>query len=132
MSEPADVVRRFFGLLEDGHAAEAVALTAADIEWRNTGLPTLRGERVRTALLQMERRGIRFRADMHHLAADGEAVLTDRTDYLRMGRWEASFWVGGTFLVRDGKVALWDDHYTMGSVVAGSLRGLLGLARRRG
>lgn len=131
MSDSAAVVREFLSLLENGRAAEAVEMLTDDAQWRNTGLPTLRGRRVRRILLDLERRNIRFRADMHHLAADGDVVLTDRTDFLRVGRWEASFWVCGTFRVRDGKVELWDDHYAMGNVLAGSMVGLVKMVRRR-
>lgn len=131
MSDSAAVVREFLSLLENGRAAEAVQMLTDDAQWRNTGLPTLRGRRVRRILLDLERRNIRFRADMHHLAADGDVVLTDRTDFLRIGRWEASFWVCGTFRVRDGKVELWDDHYAMGNVLAGSLVGLVTMVRGR-
>ncbi|WP_017935227.1 limonene-1,2-epoxide hydrolase family protein [Nocardioides sp. Iso805N] len=131
MSDSAAVVREFLSLLENGRAAEAVEMLTDDAQWRNTGLPTLRGRRVRRLLLDMERRKIRFRADMHHLAADGDVVLTDRTDFLRIGRWEASFWVCGTFRVRDGKVELWDDHYAMGNVLAGSMVGLANMVRGR-
>jgi limonene-1,2-epoxide hydrolase len=131
MSDSAAVIRTFLGLLETGRAAEAVELLSPDVEWRNTGLPTLRGRRVASLLLRMEQRKIRFRADMHHLAADGDVVLTDRTDFLRIGRWEASFWVCGTFRVSDGKVELWDDHYAAGNVLAGSVRGLFAMARGR-
>lgn len=131
MSDSAAVVREFLSLLENGRAAEAVQMLTDDAQWRNTGLPTLRGRRVRRILLDLERRNIRFRADMHHLAADGDVVLTDRTDFLRIGRWEASFWVCGTFRVRDGKVELWDDHYAMGNVLAGSLVGLVSMVRGR-
>lgn len=131
MSDSATVVRTFLSLLEGGRAAEAVEMLADDAQWRNTGLPTLRGRRIRTVLLDMERRNIRFRADMHHLAADGDVVLTDRTDYLRIGRWESSFWVCGTFRVREGKIELWDDHYAPGNVLAGSARGLVRLISGR-
>lgn len=123
-------VTHFLDLLASGQAEAAVELVADDIEWRNTGLPTLRGERVIWSLREMERRGIRFHADMHHIAADGDAVLTDRTDYLALGRYESSFWVRGTFVVREGKVVLWDDAFALGNVVAGSLRGLGRLFRR--
>jgi limonene-1,2-epoxide hydrolase len=131
MSDAAAIVREFLSLLEHGRAAEAVEMLTEDAEWRNTGLPTLRGDRVRRTLLDMERRHVAFRAEMHHLAADGDVVLTDRTDILRIGRWESSFWVCGTFRVRDGRIALWDDHYAMGNVLAGSVRGLVNLVRGR-
>ena len=40
------------------------------------------------------------------------SVLTDRTDVLRKGKWETSFWVRGTFEVRDGRITLWDDAFS--------------------
>lgn len=129
MNDPAAIVTEFLDLLAAGRSDAAVTLVADDIEWRNTGLPTLRGRRAVDALRQMERRGIKFHADMHHIAADGDFVLTDRTDYLGIGRWEADFWVRGTFQVRDGKVALWDDAFSTGNVLAGSLKGLARLVR---
>ena len=131
MSDSAAVVREFLSLLESRRAAEAVELLAEDAQWRNSGLPTLRGRRIRRILLELERRDVRFSADMHHLAADGEVVLTDRTDFLRIGRWESSFWVCGTFRVRAGRIELWDDHYAIGNVLAGSVRGLVAMVRGR-
>lgn len=131
MSDAVAVVRTFLDLLASGRAAEAVEMLTEDTEWRNTGLPTLRGRRVRRTLLDMERRKVRFWAEMHAVAADGDAVLTDRTDFLGLGRWVSSFPVQGTFTVRDGKIAVWDDHYAMGQVLAGSVRGLVSLVRGR-
>jgi limonene-1,2-epoxide hydrolase len=129
MAGPVDVVRRFLALLEDGDADSAVALLADDVVWRNTGMPTFRGRRVAAMLRDMERRGIGFEARVHHAAADGAFVLTDRTDVLRYKRWQSAFWVCGTFEVRDGLIVLWDDHFSMGNVVAASLKGLTGVLR---
>jgi len=131
MSDSGAVVTQFFSMLESGRAVEAVELLAPDAEWRNSGLPTLRGRRVASTLLDLERRKVHFRADMHHLAADGDIVLTERTDFLSIGRWESSFWVCGTFRVRGGRIELWDDHYALGNVLAGSVKGLVGLVRGR-
>jgi limonene-1,2-epoxide hydrolase len=125
MSEPRDVVLRFLALLEAGQADEAVALLSPAVVWRNTGMPTFRGARVSAMLRDMERRRIGFEARIRHIAADGHVVLTERTDVLRYKRWESSFWVCGTFEVRDGRIELWDDHFSMGNVLAASLRGLL-------
>ncbi len=130
MNSSGAVVRQFLTLLETGQAAAAVALLADDVEWRNTGMPTIRGRKVGGMLLDMERRRIGFRADLHHLAENGEIVLTDRTDYLSYRRWESVFWVCGTFEVRDGRIVLWDDHFSMGNFVAASLKGLAGVVGR--
>ncbi len=126
MSTEGEVVRRFLDLLAERRAEEAIALLADDVVWRNTRMPTMRGRRVVGMLRDMERRRIGFRVDMHHLAADGPIVLTERTDHLSKGRWRSSFWVCGTFEVHDGRITLWDDHFSMGDVVGSSL---LGLAR---
>lgn len=130
MTDPAAVVRQFLSLLETGRADAAVELLAPDVEWRNTGMPTFRGRKVVAMLRDMERRGIGFEARMHHLAADGPVVLTERTDLLRYRRWESAFWVCGTFEVRDGLIVLWDDHFALGNVVAASFKGLFRLVRR--
>lgn len=130
MNDEIDVVRRFFALLEADQAESAVALLSPDVEWRNTGMPTLRGNKVGGMLLDMERRRIGFRVDLHHIAGADGIVLTERTDYLNYRRWSSAFGVCGTFAVEDGLITLWDDHFSPGSVVAASLKGLLGAIRR--
>jgi len=126
---PVDVVRRFLALLEATQADEAVTLLADDVVWRNTGMPTFRGARVAAMLRDMERRGIGFEARIKHAVGEGDVVLTERTDVLRYKRWESSFWVCGTFEVRDGRIVLWDDHFSMGNVLTASLKGLAGALR---
>ena len=125
MNDQIAVVRRFFTLLEQNDAESAVALLSPDVVWRNTGLPTVRGRRVGAMLRDMERRRIGFRVDLHHVAADGPVVLTERTDYLSYRRWETGFWVCGTFEVRDGLITLWDDHFSMGNLLLASIKGLV-------
>ena len=127
MNPEISVVNSFFSLLESGQADSAVALLAPDVVWKNTGMPTFRGRKVGGMLLDMQRRRVGFRVDLHHVAADGPVVLTERTDYLSYGRWESGFWVCGTFEVHDGLITLWDDHFSMGNLLLGSLKGLAGL-----
>ena len=74
------------------------------MEWRNTGLPTLRGRRVGGALLDLEKRGVGVVIETHHCAATGDVVLTDRTDTITFKRYRTSFWVRGTFRVEDGLI----------------------------
>ncbi len=137
MTEPTSdsgaVVRRFFELLVAKDAAAAAALLADDLEWRNTGMPTIHGgRRVGGMLRDMERRRISFTADVHHVAASGPFVLTERTDYLGTGRFAADFWVCGTFRVDDGRITLWDDHFSWGNAAAGVVRGAFRALRGRG
>lgn len=130
-TDPVAVVQQFLGELAAQDVEAAVDLLDVDVEWRNTGFPTLRGSRVAESLRAMVRRGIGFEAVMHHVAADGDVVLTDRTDTIVVGPVRTTIRVFGTFRVRDGKVVLWHDRFswlgaaraTAGGVVRGLLPG---------
>lgn len=128
-TDSATVVRAFFAALEDRAVSQALALADDRIVWRNTSLPTVRGKLVGRLLRGMDKDWMRFRADFHHVAADGDVVLTERTDYLRLGPVEIDFWVCGTFELVDGKIVLWHDYFSWGNVLMGTLRGLIRLRR---
>lgn len=123
---PADVVRRFWIALQTGDARGAAHLLDDDVVWRNTGLPTLRGARAAATLTMLERRGVEVEVTIHHLAADGPVVLTDRTDTIRVGRCSSTFAVQGTFEVRDGLIVRWEDHFNWGEATLGTVRGSVG------
>lgn len=113
---PLDVVQRFWIALQTGDTTGAVALLDEDVVWRNTGLPTLRGRPVGAVLEGLDARGVAVEVVMHHIAAAGDVVLTDRVDTIRAGPLATSFPVQGTFGVRRGRIVLWDDHFTWGSI----------------
>jgi len=119
-------VRDFLDHLTRGEVEQAVVLLDPGVEWRNTGLPTYRGDRVHAMLRDMVRRNVTFDVQWHHVAADDHVVLTDRTDVLGYGSWSTSFRVRGTFEVKDGRIAVWDDSFSwlelLGSGVAGLVR----------
>ena len=125
MADAEQVVRSFLRHLEEGDADAAVALLDDKVEWRNTGLPTFRGARVGAMLGDMVKRHIAFEARLHHIAATGGTVLTDRTDVIGFGRWQTSFGVRGTFEVVDGRIRLWDDAFGWGAATRSSLAGLV-------
>ena len=125
MSEPVSVVTTFLDALAAGDSRSALELLDVDIEWRNTGLPTLRGRRATGALVGMEKRGVGFGYTMHAAAGEGDVVLTDRTDWLSIGRWRSELWVRGTVTVRRGKIAVWDDAFSMGGFASSSALGLV-------
>ncbi len=120
------VVREFFGALELGVVDEALELLDPEIVWKNTSLPTVRGKKRVAGLLRgLNRPKLGFSADMHHIAADGDIVLTDRTDYLHVGPVRIGFWVSGTFELRDGRIVLWDDHFSNGNILRGTVVGVV-------
>ncbi len=117
-------VRDFLEHLARAESEQALALLAPDVEWRNTGMPTFRGERVHQMLRDMERRGVGFDVRWRHVAATGDTVLTDRTDVITYSGWETSFGVRGTFTVTDGRITLWDDAFSWLELLASGVVGL--------
>ena len=132
MTSPETVVRDLLAHLAADEVEEAIELLDVDVVWKNTYLPTFRGPQVAKNLRDMVTRGISFDVTIHHLAATGGVVLTDRTDVLSYGAWSSDFWVRGTFEVRDGKVVLWDDAFSWIDVMTSGIAGLVsgGAAQR--
>ena len=64
---------------------------------------------------------------IHRIAADGAAVLTERTDALIFGPLRLQFWVCGVFEVHDGQITLWRDYFDFFDMFKATLRGLAGL-----
>lgn len=128
-SGPAELVRRFLGLLEAGDVDRATSLMATDVDYMNVSLPTIRGrDRVRRTLTRaLAVRGAGFEAYIHTITTDDDAtVLTERTDVLIVGPVRIQIWVCGRFDVRDGQIVLWKDYFDWGNVAAATMRGLLG------
>jgi limonene-1,2-epoxide hydrolase len=122
------VVRDLLDKLAAKDVDGAVELLDADVVWRNTHLPEMRGPQVARRLREMVDRGIEFDVQWHHVAAepavdDPESgiVLTDRTDVLGYGWWTSEFWCRGTFEVRAGKVLVWDDAFSWVDLVGSGL-----------
>ncbi len=126
---PADVVVEFLEALARYDIDAAVDLVDEDLEYINVSLPTVHGrerfELMARALMRPDRLG--FNVHFHHVATNGDVVLTDRVDELSFRRFATRFWVYGRFVVRDGKIAVWRDSFDWLDVTIGNLRGLLGL-----
>ena len=129
MSEPIQVVEQFLARLADEEIDTAVDLLAADVEYSNVSLPTVRGrERVRRlAHLTLGRPGAGFEVYNHAVSAAGGSVLTERTDAMIFGRLRIQFWVCGRFDVEDGEIVLWRDRFDWMNYTLATLRGLLGV-----
>jgi Limonene-1,2-epoxide hydrolase catalytic domain len=63
---------------------------------------------------------------VHAISADGPSVLTERTDVLKFRRLRIQFWVCGRFDVHDGQIVLWRDYFDHLTVLAATVRGLVG------
>lgn len=117
------VVEDFFAALTDMDVDRAADHLAPDVVWQNTTLPTLRGlPAVRRALAFANRPTLRFEAVMQNIASDGRTVLTERVDTLFVGPLRSTFWVSGTFELRDGRIAIWRDRFSWGNIAVGTVR----------
>lgn len=125
----AETVRTFLEALEAEDLDTAGPLLADDAQWINVSLPTVHGRRrIEAASRKGYARGIGFRVHFHHIAADGDVVLTERTDELSFGPLKQRFWVVGRFELVDGKIAIWRDAFDWGDITVSLVRGLLGIA----
>jgi limonene-1,2-epoxide hydrolase len=128
VTEPAQVAERFLARLAAGEIDAAVDMLAADVEYSNVSLPTVRGrERVRRlAHLTLGRDGAGFEVYNHAISASGGSVLTERTDVMTIGRLRIQFWVCGRFDVENGEIVLWRDRFDWMNFTLATLRGLAG------
>jgi limonene-1,2-epoxide hydrolase len=127
-SAPTAVVERFLDHLRtvtDNNAA--VGLLAVDVTYQNSWMPTVRGrERVRRLFQALIRIGTHVEMHVHAISAHGPTVLTERTDVLQWGRLRVQFWICGRFDVHDGQIVLWREYYDPLTILAATVRGLLG------
>jgi limonene-1,2-epoxide hydrolase len=127
-SAPTLVVEQFLELLRLGDVDRAVELLATDVEYKNVGLPTVRGRERTRRLFQatLGRPGAGFEVYVHAISADGSTVLTERTDVLTFGRLRIQFWICGRFDVHDAQIVLWRDYFDQMNFWIATVRGLLG------
>ena len=124
---PQQVVEAFLANIHD--LDRAFEYVHDDIVYENIAtipLPTMRGKR---NALRFLRWGLSicsgFEIEIHHIAANGSTVLTERTDTFLFGDIRGSFWVCGTFEVRDGRIVGWRDYFDNGNFITGLARGAL-------
>ena len=126
---PADVVVDFLDAWKRYDLDAALELVTEDLVYTNVSLPTVHGrdrlELLARPIIRKDRVG--FTAYLHHVATDGDVVLTDRTDELTFRRFAARFWVYGRFVVRDGQISVWRDAFDWLDVTIGNVRGLIGI-----
>jgi len=128
-SEPSgdiDVVRAFLKALGTLDIDEALGYLSDKVEYQNMPLPAVKGHKDVRRVLSPMTRCSGFEVTMRHIATNGRAVLTERTDAIFLGPVRIPFQVCGTFEVRDGKITVWRDTFDWASglvnaVIAGPL-----------
>ncbi|MFI0348943.1 limonene-1,2-epoxide hydrolase family protein [Actinomadura sp. 9N407] len=121
-----EIVTDFLAALEDLDIDRALTYAAPGIVYQNVPLPPARGIKAFERQMRgMARYGTGFEARLHNIAANGDIVLTERTDALIINSFRAEFWVCGTFEVRDGKIVLWRDYFDWPTFIAAGAKGLV-------
>ncbi|BBX17302.1 limonene-1,2-epoxide hydrolase [Mycolicibacterium duvalii] len=113
VSDNADIVQSFLFALADSDLDTFESLAAPDLLWQNVGLPSLRGRVRIMKLLRRSEGRMGFAVKFHSIAAEGETVLTERTDAIVFGPLRLQFWVCGRFEVHDGQITLWRDYFDL-------------------
>ena len=121
-------VEVFLNALADEDFDTASAALADDLVYQNVGLPTIYGRDRAMKLFRRMQGRARFEVKIHRIAADGAAVLTERTDALIFGPLRLQFWVCGVFEVHDGRISLWRDYFDFYDMLKATGRGLAALA----
>lgn len=127
--QTTETVREFLLALQDTDIDRALSFLADDVAWINVSLPTVHGKRGVERIFRLsEKVGGGFRVFFHAVAAEGNVVLTQRTDAITLGRFDQRFWVAGRFeLNDDGKITVWRDSFDWGDMIVSIFRALAGI-----
>jgi limonene-1,2-epoxide hydrolase len=122
----ARTVETFLYALQDEDFETVESLVSEDLVWHNVGLPIIRGRARIMKILRLGQGRAGFEVKIHRIAAEGNAVLTERTDALIVGPLRLQFWVCGTFELQDGRISVWRDYLdTFDFFVKAPLRALV-------
>jgi limonene-1,2-epoxide hydrolase len=127
-TENTRTVEVFLNALQDVDYETADACLDDNLVYENVGLPTIHGRHAAMKLFRrMDGDKTAFEVKIHRIAADGAAVLTERTDALIIGPLRLQFWVCGVFEVHGGRITLWRDYFDFYDMLKATARGLAAL-----
>lgn len=127
---PIDVVRQFLKDWENGFVGAFEKWMSDDALWQNTGFPDAKGRDAYMDLLRRYQSVTAMpygRAEIINIASAGDVVLTERVDHLwGDGEHKHSAKIMGAFVVRDGRIVRYSDHFDASKFNPEKFAGLLG------
>jgi limonene-1,2-epoxide hydrolase len=115
MATPTEVVQEFCAAFATNDVDTIAGLLADDVVYHNVGMEPAVGKEASLAsikgFLDMSE-SLAF--DIHRIAANGDTVLTERTDTFTINGVKAPIAVMGAFDLRDGLIVAWRDYFDMG------------------
>ncbi|AFP39100.1 limonene-1,2-epoxide hydrolase family protein [Mycolicibacterium smegmatis] len=127
VQNPIATVETFLNALQEQDFDTAENALAQNLVYQNVGMPTIYGRNRAMKLFRSMQGRAGFEVKIHRSAADGAAVLNERTDVLTFGPLRVQFWVCGVFEVHDGRITLWRDYFDYLDIFKATVRGLLGM-----
>lgn len=128
VQDPIATVETFLNALQERDLDTAENALAQNLVYQNVGMPTIYGRNRTMRLFRSMQGRAGFEVKIHRSAADGAAVLNERTDVLTFGPLRLQFWVCGVFEVHDGRITLWRDYFDFFDMFKATVRGLIGIA----
>ncbi|MGK2881121.1 MAG: limonene-1,2-epoxide hydrolase family protein [Mycobacterium sp.] len=122
------IVDNFLYALQAEDFDAAAGALDENVVYQNVGFSKVRGRHTVKRIFQMGQGKMALEVKIHRSAADGVAVLNERTDALIFGPLRIQFWVCGVFEVHQGQITLWRDYFDNLDIVKGLARGLVGIA----
>jgi len=112
--QPLDLVRRFCDEWSGGDLDAIVAYFTDDAVYHNIPIDPVTGREAIKATISWFTAAVdKIEFRVHHIVAEGNVVLTERTDVFVAGDKTIELPVMGTFDVADGKIAAWRDYFDM-------------------
>ena len=115
MSTPTEVVEQFCAAFATKDVDTISSLLADDVVYHNVGMEPAVGKDASIAMIQgFLDMSESMSFEIHRIAANGDSVLTERTDTFTINGAQAPIAVMGTFDLRDGLIVAWRDYFDMG------------------
>ena len=117
MSTPEEVVQEFCSAFATKDVETISSLLADDVVYHNVGMEPAVGKDASVAMIQgFLDMAEKMTFDIHRIAANGNSVLTERTDTFTINGAQSPVAVMGAFDLRDGKIVAWRDYFDMGLI----------------
>lgn len=115
MPTPTEIVQQFCAAFAVKDVDTIASLLADDVVYHNVGMEPAVGKEASLAMIQgfLDMAEV-MTFEIHRIAADGDSVLTERTDTFTINGAQAPIAVMGTFDLRDGLIVAWRDYFDMG------------------
>ena len=117
MSTPEEVVQEFCAAFATKDVDTIAKLLADDVVYHNVGMAPAVGKEASLAMIQgFLDMAEKMTFQIHRIAANGDSVLTERTDTFTINGADSPVAVMGTFDLSGGLIVAWRDYFDMGLI----------------